>query len=131
MAVIEFAIVGVAALAILVWVVAPMLRGARVARRSPAPPAAVDRKTTALSAIVDLEEERALGKLAPPDFETLRANYEAEALAALRELTTIAAAPQPSDEELEAEIAEMRASLACPRCGLPLGAASTCSQCDA
>jgi len=128
--VIEIAIVGVAALAILLWVVTPMLRGARMARRLPAPPAASDRKATALSAIVDLEEERALGKLAAPDFETLRANYEAEALAALRELT-FAATPQPSDDELEAEIAEIRAALACPRCGRPLGTARACSQCGA
>ena len=126
---IEIAIVGVAALAILLWVLTPMLRGARVARRNPAPPAAAERKTTALTAIVDLEEERALGKLAAPDFETLRANYEAEALAALRELTTFSATPQPSDEELEAEIAEIRAALACPRCGRTLSAGRTCSQC--
>ena len=127
---IEIAIMGVAALAILLWVVTPMLRGARAARRSPAPPAAADRKAIALTAIVDLEEERALGKLAAPDFDTLRANYEAEALAALRELT-FAATPQPSDDELEAEIAEIRAALACPRCGRPLGTARACSQCDA
>jgi hypothetical protein len=128
--VIEIAIVGLAALAILCWVVVPMLRGARIASRSPAPPAAADRKSIALSAIMDLEEERSLGKLAAPDFEILRANYEAEALAALRELTTVAATPpQPSDEELEAEIAEMRAALACPRCGGPLGATRTCTQC--
>lgn len=128
---IEIAIVVVAALAILLWVVTPMLRGALVAHRSPAPSAAADRKATALTAIVDLEEERALGKLAAPDFETLRANYEAEALTALRELTTFAATPQPSDDELEAEIAEIRAALACPRCGQALSAARTCSQCGA
>ena len=128
---IEIAIVGLAALAILFWVVVPMLRGARLVRHSPAPQAAADRKSIALTAIVDLEEERALGKLAAPDFESLRANYEAEALAALRELTTVSSSPPPSDEELEAEIAEMRATLACPRCGRPLGAARSCSQCGA
>ncbi|MDQ3662440.1 MAG: hypothetical protein M3454_15585 [Actinomycetota bacterium] len=128
---IEIAIVVVVALAILLWVGRPMLSGARIARRSPVVPPAADRKASALTAIVDLEEERALGKLAPPDFESLRATYEAEALAALRELTTFAAAPQPSDEELEAEIAEIRAALACPRCGRTLSAARTCSQCGA
>ena len=108
-----------------------MLRGARAARRSPAPSAAADRKAIALTAIVDLEEERALGKLAAPDFDTLRANYEAEALAALRELTMLSAPPQPSDDELEAEIAEIRAALACPRCGRTFSAGRTCSQCGA
>jgi hypothetical protein len=130
--VIEIAIVGLLAVAVLAWVLAPILLGrVRKQRSDPLPPAAATRKSTALAAIVDLEEERALGKLATPDFEALRANYEAEALAALRELTAASAIPTPSDEALEAEIAELRAALACPRCGRALGGAGTCSQCGA
>ena len=128
---IEIAIVGLFAVAVLAWVLTPILLGAvRKQPSTPSPPAAV-RKNTALAAIVDLEEERALGKLATPDFEALKANYEAEALAALRELTAASVTSAPSDEALEAEIAELRAALACPRCGRALSGTGTCSQCGA
>ena len=88
------------------------------------------RKTSALSAIVDLENERLVGKLSDEDFDVLRAQYEAEALRALTELDALRAETGAPDDALEAEIAEMRQRLACPRCGSLRTADGTCSQCQ-
>ncbi|HEX2294984.1 MAG TPA: hypothetical protein VHN37_06705 [Actinomycetota bacterium] len=88
------------------------------------------RKTTALSAIVDLENERLVGKLSDEDFDALRAQYEAEALQALVELDALRAEAPRDDETLEAEVAEMRRRLACPRCGSLRSPDGTCSQCQ-
>ena len=89
------------------------------------------RKTTALSAIVDLENERLVGKLSDEDFDVLRAQYEAEALRALTELDALRVQSEaPDDASLEAEIAEMRRRLACPRCGGLRSTEGTCSRCQ-
>lgn len=88
-------------------------------------------KTSALSAIVDLENERLVGKLSDEDFDVLRAQYEAEALRALTELDALRAqSDAPDDSSLEAEIAEMRRRLACPRCGSLRSPDGTCAQCQ-
>ncbi len=87
-------------------------------------------KTTALSAIVDLEADRSVGKLSVEDFEVLRAQYEAEALRALVELDALrAGADEPEDLALEEEIAAMRVRLECPCCGGLRDTEGTCPEC--
>lgn len=85
------------------------------------------KKRSALEAIIDMEDERTVGKLSQEDFEILRREYEAEALDALMELDTLQSVPD--DDSLEAEIAEMRARLACPKCGAPRLSAGPCERC--
>lgn len=75
------------------------------------------RKQAALVAIVDIEEEKEIGKLSDADFDALRAQYERQALEALRELDIMTAHGTAREDELEAEIAEMRRQMACPHCG--------------
>jgi hypothetical protein len=89
------------------------------------------RKRSALAAIVDLEDERAVGKLAEPDFDMLAAVYEAEALEALRALDALGvAAAEPSEADgVEAEIAAARARLECPHCGAARRPGSPCPRC--
>jgi rubrerythrin len=89
------------------------------------------RKNTALSAIVELEEEREMGKLSNADFERLRAQYEAEALEALKELDSVKRVRVPEDDPLEAEIAAVRKRLQCPNCGALRTSGGNCPQCDA
>jgi hypothetical protein len=103
------AVVVLAALAVAIWVVMPL-------RRGPAPLADGDsrleevaaKKTIALVALDDLDAERLSGKLSNRDYERLRREYEAEALAALHELDSLSR----SDDALEAEIADARRRLA-------------------
>lgn len=125
-------VVALLACAALAYVALPL--GQRRGRREEPPSAEGEldaRKTSALSAIVDLENERLVGKLSDEDFDVLRAQYEAEALQALTELDALRArADAPDDASLEAEIAEMRRRLACPRCGRLRTIEGTCSQCQ-
>ena len=79
-------------------------------------------------AIVDLEGDRTMGKLSEPDFEALRADYESQALAALRELDALGEL-SARDRELEAEIAQVRARLRCPSCGGARVGSERCSRC--
>ncbi len=91
---------------------------------------AQERKGSALTAILDLEEEAQVGKLTPDELETLRAEYEREALLALEQLDRIAA-PAGADDALEAEIAAVKKRLACPSCGAVRTSGGACSRCDA
>lgn len=130
-------VVALLACAALAYVALPLGRRGR-SEDAPSPADDLDaRKTTALSAIVDLENERLVGKLSDEDFDALRAQYEAEALQALTELDALRAAEpdegpggDADDASLEAEIAEMRQRLACPRCGSLRATDGTCSQCQ-
>ena len=128
-------VVALLACAALAYVALPLGRRGR-AEKEPSVEGELDaRKTTALSAIVDLENERLVGKLSEEDFDVLRAQYEAEALQALTELDAVRARSQEggrgtSDPGLEAEIAEMRRRLACPRCGTLRTPEGTCAQCQ-
>jgi hypothetical protein len=128
--VIEVAIVVVLALGLLAWALVPVMRGphASAEERGGSEDAAALRKSVALDALIDLEEDRALGKLTRADFESLRAVYEAEALEALRELDA-AARTRADDELLEAEIAAARRELTCPRCGRIRPEGRPCPQC--
>ncbi|HEX2057258.1 MAG TPA: hypothetical protein VHI71_02720 [Actinomycetota bacterium] len=124
-------VVALLACAALAYVAVPLGRRGR-AEEPPSPEAELDaRKTTALAAIVDLENERLVGKLSDEDFDVLRAQYEAEALRALTELDMVRAQTDaPDDASLEAEIAEMRRRLACPRCGSLRSIDGSCSRCQ-
>ena len=66
------------------------------------------RKRAALLGIVDLDNERQLGKLNDDDYAALRSEYEAEAMVAIAELDQL----EDSGDELEREIAELRTRLA-------------------
>jgi hypothetical protein len=129
--VVAAAIVALLAIVALAYVGTPLRR-----RRPPHRPAderwgvtdAEARKRAALAALMDLEEERAVGKLSEVDFLALRAEYEAEAIAALKQLDIAVLAP---DDPLEAEIAAYRLRLQCPACGALRPAEGTCPRCGA
>jgi cytochrome c-type biogenesis protein CcmI len=134
--VIPAVIVAVLALVALVWVLAPIRRGVRrdVDGASHHVEEAVAQKDAALDAMVDIENERELGKLSDADFEALRAEYEREALAALRALET--AEIEDVDDQLEAEVAAMKAQLGgvsnaptCPECGTERTPGRPCPSC--
>ena len=118
------------ALAVLAWVVVPLRRGPKV--DEPLPSLQLEeadaRKRAALVAIVDLETERATGKLSEGDFVTLRAGYEEQALVALREADALRDSTD-DDEELEHEIAAIRERLRCPDCGAARRPGESCEQC--
>jgi hypothetical protein len=130
--VVAAAIVALLAILALAYVGAPLRRRRRPPRRSTEdPPGVTDaeaRKRAALAALMDLEEERAVGKLSDKDFLALRAEYEAEAIAALKQLDIAVLAP---DDPLEAEIAAYRLRLQCPECGALRPAEGTCPRCGA
>jgi rubrerythrin len=79
-----------------------------------------EQKRRALVAILELEDERDVGKLTDEDFADLRKHYEAEALEALHRLD--GTVDSGVDDPLEFEIAKVRQRLAatrCPNCGEP------------
>jgi hypothetical protein len=91
-----------------------------------------EQKVVALTAILDLESERDVGKLSEEDFSELRAVYEAQALDALHRLDGIVA---EGSDPLEAEIARVRERMSasrCPACGAPRRpGADVCARCGA
>ena len=89
-----------------------------------------ERKGSALTAILDLEEEARVGKLTERELVKLREEYEREALLALDQLDRMGARPS-EDDPLESEIAAMKKRLACPSCGAVRTAGGACSRCDA
>jgi hypothetical protein len=105
--------IGFCAAAALFIVLAPLRR----APRTESPETSIDideaesRKRAALIAIVDLENERDVGKLAEEEFRTLRTEYEAEAVEAFHQLDRLGAASGAEEDALEAEIARIRAQL--------------------
>lgn len=125
-------IVGLLACAALAYVAQPMRSGPKSDLPEPSllVQEAGDKKRSALVAIVDMEEERAAGKLSQEDFVALRAQYENEALLALRQLDALQS-DATNDDALEAEIARVRADLTCPSCGALRDPGSECSSCAA
>ncbi|MDQ3941044.1 MAG: hypothetical protein M3238_06830 [Actinomycetota bacterium] len=124
-------VIGVLACAALVYVAMPLRRGPVWETDDiPSPlQEAEEKKSAALAGIVDLEQERDAGKLSAEDFHALRAEYESDALEALKELdATPAAAPE---DDLEKEIAAARQRMTCPSCGAPRDPGSACSRCGA
>lgn len=119
-------------LAALVYITLPLRREetTEVHGDPPALREARDRKEGALTAILDVEEEARVGKLTEEELETLRYEYEREALAALEQLDRMTVT-SGADDSLEREIAEMRQRLACPTCGSMREPGGACSRCDA
>lgn len=115
------------AVAALAFVLQPLFVSAvpRVAGARPADGAATD---GAVSALREVEFDRATGKLSEQDYAVLKARYTAAALAELR-------AGEPgsavSDSDVEAVIRRYRAAtISCPACGpRPEGDARYCSNC--
>jgi hypothetical protein len=126
----EFILILVLVVVSLTYISIPLLRGER--KDADATTVRMEeagaRKEAALGALVDIENERLIGKLSTTDFELLREEYEVEALAALKELDAIEEGDADNDE-LEAEIAAMRARMACPECGGLRVPGEACSKC--
>lgn len=125
-------IVAVLAVAALAYVIAPLWRpdAPELASGPTLEDEANERKGSALTAIMDIEEETRVGKLTQSEFESLRGEYEREALLALEQLDQMGAQPHP-DDPLEAEIEAMKKRLACPSCGAVRTSGGACSRCDA
>lgn len=127
MAAIFVALVACAALA---FVVSPLRKGPRSddVTTSEVIEEAGARKRSALMAILDMEEEKAVGKLSDVDFQVLRSQYEAEAVAALKELDAVRTEDQ--DAEIEAEIARLKDAMVCANCGAIMPEGARCSACN-
>ena len=133
-------IIAVLACGALAFVAAPLRSGSPPVEESSAAAAELEsRKRAALTAIIDIENERDVGKLSQDDFAILRGEYETEAVAALLELDALRAEGGEVDAELEAEIAAVKerlspgggALIACPSCGAPRVPGRPCGQCGA
>ncbi|MEO8323828.1 MAG: hypothetical protein ABI571_06795 [Actinomycetota bacterium] len=129
---IEAAIVSLAALATLAYVLNPLRSGPRrdIPLTSMRAEDAEEKKRAALTALLDIEEERSIGKMSNADFDALRAEYEAEALEALIELDELDAVPDV-DQDLEAEISALKTKMTCPSCGAMRKAGKACDECGA
>lgn len=124
-------IIALLAVLALVYVTGPVRKPDAI-EEDAAPPEAETTKIAALTAILDLESERDVGKLSETDLVELRTTYEREALAALAELD--AAQDLGVEDPLEREIAAMRERLSaerCPRCGAHRQVGTTCTRCGA
>lgn len=114
-----------------VWVLSPLHGDQRTSNddASLLVQEASGRKMSALEAILDMEGERAAGKLSQEDFEVLRSQYEIEAVRALRDLEALAR-PEAGhlDRSIEEEVARLRADMTCSRCG-GLKTGETCDRC--
>lgn len=101
----------------------------------------VSQRDAMYAAIKDLENEHATGKLSEADYRSLRAKYEAQAVAVLQELDRVVATlPHPtsdSDDTIEREVSRLRQSrdkarLSCPQCGAVCAAEDAfCAACGA
>ena len=108
------------------YVLSPLRRGAvNEARADEFVEEALTRKKNALDALVEIDEERAVGKLSASDHDALRSEYELEAARALNDLDALAV----SDDDLESEIAAMRDRLACRKCGALRTPGERCPRC--
>lgn len=123
-------VVGILVALAIVYLTAPLRRPAIVPESLAKEDPLDERKRMALAAIVDIEDERALGKLSDDDFTALRAGYEREAVAALRAIDTATDAAVHEDDDLESEIAALRESMTCRNCGA-LMSGDRCARCDA
>jgi len=120
----ELIVGGALAVLGLVYVLAPLMRGA--VHSGAAIPAPRADEASAIEALREIEFDQATGKLSPDDYATLRATYAPLALAELE--AREAGAPDDAAEQL---IARMKArKLACAQCGpRPEGDAVFCSDC--
>lgn len=128
---IESLVVAVVALFALAYVTGPLRRGrALIEQHSDEIAEADAEKRTKLGALIELEEDRFAGKLSAPDFERLRRQYESEAVDALKRLDSLQRTPV-EDEDVESEIARVKAQLRCPSCGVARTPGASCPRCGA
>lgn len=125
-------VIAVLAVAAVAFVAAPLRRRDRGESLDPTIELE-EKKTVALTAILDLENERDVGKLSDEDFVELRSIYEVQALEALHQLDR--AHDIDGSDPLEREIARVRERIGdrrCPACGAPRRpGADTCAACGA
>jgi hypothetical protein len=119
----------VLAVAVLAFVLAPLIIGVK---RSAAPHSALRTPNSsdfAISALREIEFDRATGKLSDADYATLRERYANEALTAMRRGTS--STPVASDDPVEAAVRAYRdAHPTCAKCGIrPEADAIYCSNC--
>lgn len=74
------------ALAALAWVLAAARNGGSLIESAAERDELAERKIAALSALADIDEELAVGKITPTDHAALRAGYEATAIGVLHEI---------------------------------------------
>ena len=125
-------VVALLAIVALIYVSAPIRRAPPILDDEGDTSEAEARKIAALTAILDLESERDVGKLSEADLAELRSTYEHDALAALADLD--AAEALPATDPLEREIASLRHRLSrdrCPSCDAARPAGTTCARCGA
>lgn len=80
------AIVVLLVLIALTWVVAAARTGGPLEEPRVGDDTLGERKVAALSALADLDEELAVGKITPADHAALRSRYEADAVGVLHEI---------------------------------------------
>ena len=105
------------ALALLAYVIAPLRSTGdkRIPEKDGAREDAEADKRVALVSLLELEQDRDSGKLTESDYDSLKKDYEGEALAALRRLDDVDDAPAAdADDDLDSEIARIKAQLKCP-----------------
>jgi len=126
----------VVGIAVLVLVLEPVARGDVPATPVADPEDVEDTpRGRALSALREIEFDRATGKLSESDYETLKARYTAKALEVLRHEASRAEAPAADlESQVAARVAAIRggagASPRCPSCGpRPEADAAFCSNC--
>ena len=117
------------AVAVVAFVISPIIqrRHAPMSTEGDDLTDALARKRVALMALRDAEYDFATGKVDQQDYDALRQELSAQALNALNDAEGLEsrdaepAAPMSSDDAIEAEIAQVRASLAsgvtCGPCG--------------
>src|SRR5256886_16259172 len=109
------AVLGIVLAGLGLWILQPL----RLPRRVAAPGSVddarwkelVDAKHAIYRSILDLEFDRAVGKVSEEDYAVLRRQQEAEALAVLTEMDALASTAEASPDTLEAEIAAARERL--------------------
>ena len=122
------------ALAVLAYVVVPLRSSGdkRIPEADGAREDAEADQRVALVSLLELEQDRDSGKLTESDYESLKKDYEVEAVAALRRLDDVEDTPtREPEDDLESEIARIKSQLKCPSCGAPRGVGPRCAQCGA
>jgi len=122
------------AVAALAFVLYPVFFGVSRRPRAAAPRAPqMTTRDTAITALREIEFDRATGKLSDTDYAELKTRYTGEAVLAMRreDASPVGVAGPPADDELEAAVlAYRRQSHACPNCGpRPEPDAVFCSTC--
>jgi hypothetical protein len=121
----------VLAVGALAFVLYPVFFGSPHAARSIAIIPRQSDREAAVSALREIEFDKATGKLSDVDYAELKGRYTEQAIVAMRVETSAAAASAPNDDEIEAAVRAYREGAgACPTCGpRPEPDAVFCSNC--